>query len=104
MMAIASGLIDPALQTMRAMKGRALLAWNVRAIRVEKGLSQERLAADAGIDRAYLGGIERQAENPTIDLLDRLADVLQVAVGDLVRQPPDGAAPPSSLPRGRKKA
>lgn len=104
MMDMASGLMALSLQTMRAMKGRALLAWNVRAIRVEKGLSQERLAADAGIDRAYLGGIERQVENPTIDLLDRLADVLEVAIGDLVRLPPEGAAPPAPLPRGRKKA
>ena len=35
-----------------------------------KGISQERLAFDSGIDRSYLGGIEREAENPTVDLLD----------------------------------
>ena len=86
------------------MKGRAVLAWNVRALRVERGLSQERLAADAGIDRAYLGGIERQVENPTIDLLDRLAQVLDVTLSDLVRLPAEGAPPPVPLKRGRKKA
>ncbi|QTL03939.1 helix-turn-helix transcriptional regulator [Aquabacter sp. L1I39] len=86
------------------MKGRAVLAWNVRALRVERGLSQERLAADAGIDRAYLGGIERRVENPTIDLLDRLAQVLDVTLCDLVRLPAEGATPPVSLKRGRKKA
>ncbi len=86
------------------MKGRALLAWNVRALRVERGLSQERLAADAGIDRAYLGGIERQTENPTIDLMDRLAEILQVPVSDLIRAPMEGSSPPEPLRRGRKKA
>ncbi|MFG1465690.1 helix-turn-helix transcriptional regulator [Xanthobacter sp. DSM 24535] len=85
------------------MKGRAILAWNVRALRVARGVSQERLAADSGIDRAYVGGIERQTENPTIDLLDRLADVLGVPVAELLQKPPAGAAPPAPLKGGRKR-
>lgn len=36
-------------------------------------VSQERLTADAGVDRAYLGGLERQWESLTADLLDRMA-------------------------------
>jgi transcriptional regulator with XRE-family HTH domain len=60
------------------MKARAKLARNLRRILVERGISQERLAADAGIDRAYLGGLERETENPTIDLLERLAATLDV--------------------------
>jgi transcriptional regulator with XRE-family HTH domain len=52
------------------MNGRSLVARNLRRIRVTKGISQERLAFDSGIDRSYLGGIEREAENPTVDLLD----------------------------------
>lgn len=39
-----------------------------------RGISREKLAADAGVDRAYLGGLERQTENPTVDLLDKIAD------------------------------
>jgi transcriptional regulator with XRE-family HTH domain len=58
------------------MKGRALVAWNLRRIRVRHGLSQERLAFDAGVDRSYVGGLERREENPTVDLLDRLARTL----------------------------
>jgi DNA-binding XRE family transcriptional regulator len=54
------------------MKAHALVAWNLRRIRVRRGVSQERLAYDAEIDRSYVGGLERQTENPTIDLLDRL--------------------------------
>ncbi|WP_082531634.1 helix-turn-helix transcriptional regulator [Methylobacterium sp. Leaf469] len=85
------------------MKGRELVAWNLRRLRVERGVSQERLAADAGIDRAYLGGLERQAENPTADLLDRVAGVLNVPLGDLFVAPAPGEAPPRPLPGGRRR-
>ena len=84
------------------MKARALVAWNLRRIRVERGVSQERLAYDAEVDRAYVGGLERQTENPTIDLLDRLAATLAVPLSDLFVQPPKGAAKPKPLPKGRK--
>jgi len=47
------------------------------ALEGQKGLSQERLAFDSEIDRAYVGGLERQTENPTVDLLDRLAATLE---------------------------
>jgi hypothetical protein len=36
------------------MKARALVAWNLRRIRVKRGVSQERLAYDADVDRAYV--------------------------------------------------
>jgi transcriptional regulator with XRE-family HTH domain len=84
------------------MKGRALLAWNLRKLRVAAGISQERLAADAGIDRAYLGGLEREQENPTIDLLDRLAFALDVPLAELMVTPRKGEKRPEPLPAGRK--
>jgi transcriptional regulator with XRE-family HTH domain len=84
------------------MKGRALLAWNLRRIRVAQGLSQDRLAADSQIDRAYLGGIERQTENPSLDLMDRLAEVLDVSLAELMRQPAPGEDPPKPLRSGRR--
>ena len=83
------------------MRGRALVAWNLRRIRVKRGLSQERLAFDAGIDRSYVGGLEREEENPTVDLLDRLARTLSIHVSELFIEPPRGAAPPKPLRRGR---
>ncbi|CAO4167210.1 HTH cro/C1-type domain-containing protein [Methylorubrum extorquens] len=84
------------------MTGRALLAWNLRRVRVAAGVSQERLAADAGVDRAYFGGLERQAENPTVDLLDRVAGALNVPLSELFVQPAEGAEPPQPL-RGRRR-
>lgn len=85
------------------MNGRALLAWNLRRVRVAAGVSQERLAADAGVDRAYLGGLERQAENPTVDLLDRVAAALSVPLGELFVQPAEDEEPPQPLRGGRRR-
>jgi len=84
------------------MTGRELVAWNVRKLRVAKGISQERLAADAGIARGYMGDIERASRAITLDILDRLAAALGVAAADLLQIPGDGAARPVTLPRGRR--
>lgn len=84
------------------MNGRALVAWNLRRLRVQRGLSQERLAYDSEIDRAYVGGLERKTENPTVDLLDRLAATLKVPLSEFFKQPRRGASPPKPLRRGRK--
>jgi len=46
-------------------------------------LSQERLAERAGISAQYVSNIERGRENPTLDLLLRLADALKVSLGQL---------------------
>src|SRR6266481_3741270 len=64
------------------MNGRALVAWNLRRIRVKRGISQERLAYDAEVDRSYVGGLERREENPTVDVLDRLAKTLSVPIAE----------------------
>jgi transcriptional regulator with XRE-family HTH domain len=86
------------------MKGRALVAWNLGRIRVRRGLSQERLAFDAGVDRSYVGGLERQEENPTVDVLDRLARTLSVPISELFVAPAKGASPPKPLRGGRRPA
>jgi transcriptional regulator with XRE-family HTH domain len=67
------------------------VAWNLRRLRVRRCLSQERLAYDADVDRSYVGGLERQAENPTVDVLDRLAATLEVPLSELFKQPRSGA-------------
>jgi transcriptional regulator with XRE-family HTH domain len=85
------------------MNGRALVAWNLRRIRVRKGVSQEQLAYDANVDRAYVGGLERRQENPTVDLLDRLAKALSVPISEFFKPPPKGAAPPKPLKAGRRR-
>lgn len=47
-------------------------------IRLANGLTQEELAHRAGFDRNYVGNLERRQNSPTVDTLERLAEVLQV--------------------------
>ena len=83
------------------MKGRFLVGQNIRRIRVVQRVSQERLAFDSGVDRSYLGGVERGEENPTVDVLDRIASTLAVPLRDFFLED-DILEHPPSLPRGRK--
>ena len=83
------------------MTARQTLAINLRRLRVDRGLTQERLAADSGVDRAYVGGIERLTENPSIDVLDKLAAALEVDVGELLATPTSNEMP-ANLKVGRK--
>ena len=57
---------------------------NLRAIRKSKGFSQERLAHETGIDRSYVGTIERGEVNITIEKIYLLADHLQCSPKDLL--------------------
>ena len=86
------------------MDARAIIGWNLRRLRVAQGLSQERLALAAGIDRAYVGRVERGSENVTVDTLAAMAGVLTVPVADLFVAPEPGAARPAPLKAGRKPA
>ena len=84
------------------MDGRSLVAWNLRRLRVASGLSQERLALESGVDRAYVSGLERARENPTVDVLDRLAVILDAPLAAFFVVPEDVNAPQPSLKVGRK--
>ena len=85
------------------MDARAIVGWNLRRLRVAQGLSQERLALASGIDRAYVGRVERGSENVTITTLEAMATALAVPVADLLTAPPEGAARPEPLPAGRRR-
>lgn len=84
------------------METRVLVGWNVRRIRVSKGVSQERLAFDANVDRSYLGGLERGEHNPTVDVLERVAKVLDVPLRDLFDDYDPEVGDIEGLPPGRK--
>lgn len=57
---------------------------NLRLMRESKGFSQERLAHDSGIDRSYVGKIERGQANVTIEKVYILAHCLKCSPKDLV--------------------
>jgi transcriptional regulator with XRE-family HTH domain len=71
---------------------------------VARGTSQERLAADAGLERRHVGAIERGEENPTVATLDRIAAALGIDITDLFARPKLGATLAPGLPPGRRKA
>lgn len=83
------------------MKARAVFAWNLRRLRLERGISQERLAADAEVDRAYVSELERQRGNATLDLLDKFVRVLKVPLDEFFRTPQGGDKRPKPLKTGR---
>lgn len=60
------------------MKLRQIVARNLRVLRKRKGLSQEELAFQAGINRNYVGQIEREEKSPTVDILEKLARPLEI--------------------------
>ena len=84
------------------MEARALIGWNLRRLRVERGLSQERLALAAGIDRAYVGRVERGSENVTITTLEAMARAMAVQVAELLAVPDANAPRPEPLRAGRR--
>ncbi|UVC09140.1 helix-turn-helix transcriptional regulator [Rhizobium sp. TH2] len=85
------------------MKAQKILAWNIRKIRVELGLSQEKLAMEAGVERAYFGKLEQGTENVTVAIVDAIATALAVPVSELFRQPLENEEMPKPLRAGRKK-
>jgi transcriptional regulator with XRE-family HTH domain len=63
---------------------KAVLGRNVRRLRQQKGLTQEKLAFDAEIDLTYLGGIERGRRNPSLLVMARIAEALSVSLQKLL--------------------
>lgn len=55
----------------------------IRDLRKSKGFSQERFADEVGLDRTYMGGIERGERNVATLNLVRIAIALEVEVGEL---------------------
>lgn len=70
------------------MEIREVFAYNLRALRHAKGVSQEELAHRADIDRTYVSSLERRVYAASIDVVDRLAKVLGVEAHELLLKPP----------------
>jgi transcriptional regulator with XRE-family HTH domain len=71
---------------------RAIFAANMRRLRNAKGLSQEALAHEAGVNRSYLARIEAGRPYVGLDIIGRLAEALEVEPAELVRLPPKRAS------------
>jgi transcriptional regulator with XRE-family HTH domain len=62
---------------------KSLFGKSVRALREERGYSQEELAERAGLHRNYVGGIERGERNVALENIAKLAKALSVRSRDL---------------------
>lgn len=63
------------------------LADNIKAIREARGLSQQQIAKAAGIPRATWTNLESGAANPTLAVLIKVANALQIRVDELLAAP-----------------
>ena len=85
------------------MKAQRLVAWNLRRLRVAQGRSQEDLSLDAEIDRSYMSRLERGVVNPTVGVLEQIADALDAHISAFFVEPAKGERAPKPLRGGRRK-
>lgn len=65
--------------TLREVFGR-----NVRSARIERGWTQEQLAFEANVKRAYVSEIESGKRNPSLDVVEKIANALGVSPSKLL--------------------
>lgn len=77
----------------------AAFGLTIREIRNRRGVSQENLALQCGLDRTYVSGIERGVRNPSLTNILKIAAALDVRPSELFAEMPatQGSAP-SDLP------
>lgn len=86
------------------MDVRQLVGWNLRRLRVMRGISQDELALRAEVERAYVGHLERGTKNATLLTIEKLAAALHSPLAELFQEPESGEAKPKPLKSGRRKA
>lgn len=62
---------------------RVIVGRNLKRLREKQSLSQEEFAWEAGLHRTYISGVERGIRNPTVTVLKKIADALEVEPGEL---------------------
>jgi transcriptional regulator with XRE-family HTH domain len=66
---------------------RHRFATNLRRIRHDRGISQEDLAYEAGIDRAHVSKIERALTYVGLEIIGKFAEVLKVDPAEFFKGP-----------------
>lgn len=60
------------------MDVRRRVGLNLKHYRETAGFSQEELAFNCGLHRTYISGVERGIRNPTVLVLQKIADALEI--------------------------
>lgn len=68
-----------------------VFATNVKAIRLQKNISQEKLAELTGLHRTYISAIERERRNISIDNIQKIAEALDVEAPVLFMETPNAS-------------
>ena len=68
------------------MKFRERVGLNIRNLRNSRGLSQEQLGLAAEVDRSYISEIELAKNSASLDVLERIADALEVDPKELFNE------------------
>ncbi|WP_339865375.1 helix-turn-helix transcriptional regulator [uncultured Algoriphagus sp.] len=55
----------------------------IKEIRKLRGMSQEQLASGSGLDRSYVSGIEQGKRNASLEVIAKLANVLEIQIKEL---------------------
>lgn len=71
---------------MKKLNAIKILAKNLRLLREELNMSQEDLAEATGLHRTYISGLERGVRNPTVRILEKLADALKTSPASLLSE------------------
>ena len=64
---------------------RQAFAANLRRLRHAKGISQENLAYEAGVNRTYISKLEKGASYPGLEVIAKLANTLNVEPAELLK-------------------
>lgn len=59
--------------------------FRVRELRVEMELSQEKFAAKCGLDRTYLGSVERGERNIALRNIEKIAKAFGKSIAELMK-------------------
>ena len=59
---------------------------NIKKYRQQKGWSQEELSFNSELHRTYISSLERGQRNPTVSVLEKIAEALQITAAELLEK------------------
>jgi transcriptional regulator with XRE-family HTH domain len=62
------------------------LSQNIKLLRLKKGIAQEKLGLESGVDRTLISKIEREIANPSLEVLVKISTYLDVPLEDLFKK------------------